>query len=159
MRVRVLSKLKFDELLPRIGVTNDNADTHKNLAFISIVNSDTKDSFFKENKSNVLILVFDDATDEENVRRIKLGLNELQLFTTNDGKQIIEFVENNLNVETVYIHCSAGRSRSGAVGTFINDVWGEQSFHNFLESNPTVSPNYFILALLRRIYNNIEYDN
>jgi predicted protein tyrosine phosphatase len=159
MRVRVLSKLKFDELLPRIGVTNDNADTHKNLAFISIVNSDTKDSFFKENKSNVLKLTFDDATDEENNRRVKLGLTELQLFTPNDGKKIIEFMENNLNSETVYIHCSAGRSRSGAVGTFINDVWGEQIFHNFLESNPIISPNYFILALLRRIYNNIEYDN
>ena len=101
MRVRVLSKLKFDELLPRIGVTNDNADTHKNLAFISIVNSDTKDSYFKENKPNVLRLVFDDATDEENKRRVKLGLNELQLFTTNDGKQIIEFEttgENSSNI-------------------------------------------------------------
>lgn len=160
MRVKVLSKMKFDEILHRIGVTQENVSANQKEAFISIVNSDTPEaSYFKKDEANVIRLVFDDATDQENERRVQMGLNELKLFTVEDSQKIINFVERNLNVDTIYVHCSAGRSRSGAVGTFINDVWGEQSFYSFLESNPTVSPNYFILALLRRTFNNVDYDN
>lgn len=156
MRTRVLSKLKFDEILPRMGITNDTVGNF-DAAFISISNPDSQHTaYFDGNRKNVLNLVFDDATDEENQRRSTLGLTELQLFTRKQAQEIIDFIEANRDRETVYVHCSAGRSRSGAVGTFINDVWGRQTFQEFINSNPTVSPNYYVLALLRRVYNNIE---
>lgn len=160
MRVKVLSKMKFDEILPRIGITNQNVINDKSQAFISIINSDNENkSYFNENKENVLILKFDDVSDLENEKRIKSGLKSLKLFSRSQANDIIEFIEKNKDVDTIWIHCLAGRSRSGAVGTFINDNYGNQSFYEFLQSNPTVSPNYYILALLRRVYNNIEDGN
>ena len=158
MRVKVLSKNLFDTTLTKMKINDSNVEMQK-FAFISIINSDLiETSFFKEDHINVLRLVFDDATQEENERRIKAGLTELQLFTRNQAIQIIDFIEKNKNVETFYVHCLAGSSRSGAVGTFINDIYGSQTFHQFLESNPFVRPNYYILALLRRIHNNVEED-
>lgn len=157
MKVKVLSKNKFDEILNRIGIGQENVCDDRTQAFISIINSDLQQkSYFDTNTDNVLVLTFDDATDLENQRRSKLGLPDLKLFTRQDAQDIIDFIERNRDIETLWVHCSAGRSRSGAVGTFANDVWGKQTFREFLESNPTVSPNYFILALLRRVYNNIE---
>lgn len=154
MIVRVLSKSHFDTVLPRMRIDNSNVEEHTDKAFISITNGDREDShYFDKDYSNVLNLEFDDATDEENERRIKAGLNELVLFTEQQSKQIIEFIEKNKHVETFYVHCLAGQSRSGAVGLFINDLHGEETYFEFANSNPTIKPNYFILALLRRVQN------
>lgn len=158
MRIKVLSKSLFDSQLQRMKINDENVETHP-YAFISIQNSDQPNgSYFKRDHTNVLRLVFDDATDVENQRRSKLGLAELQLFTKEQAKQIIDFMEKHKEVETFYVHCLAGQSRSGAVGTFINDTYGSQNFYQFCQSNPIIKPNYFILALLRRVYNNIEED-
>lgn len=149
--------MKFDEILGRIGINNENVGELKNQAFISILNSDAENSsYFDHDRENVIRLVFDDSTDQEMERRAKQGLPDLTLFTREQAKQIIDFSDKNRNVDTMWVHCSAGRSRSGAVGTFINDIFGKETFPEFLQSNPTVSPNYFVLALLRRVYNNIE---
>jgi len=157
-RVRVLSKTLFDTILPRMRIDDTNVES-QNLAFISIRNSDMPDtSYFKETHPNVLGLVFDDETEEGNEIRLKKGLKGSQLFTREQGQQIIDFVERNKNVDIIYVHCLAGQSRSGAVGLFINDIWGEQNYYDFAQSNPTIKPNYFIVAILRRIYNNIEED-
>lgn len=158
-RVRVLSKTLFDTILPKMRIDDTNVES-QNLAFISIRNSDMPDtSYFKETHPNVLGLVFDDETKDGNDLRIKKGLSESQLFTREQGQQIIDFVEKNKDVDIIYVHCLAGQSRSGAVGLFINDIWGEQNYYDFAQSNPTIKPNFFIVALLRRIYNNIEEDD
>ena len=157
MIVRVMSKDHFDTVLPKMRIYNSNIGEHLDKAFISITDGDREDShYFDMDSKNVLNLEFDDATDEENERRIKSGQTELVLFTRNQGEQIIEFLENNKSIETLYVHCLAGRSRSGAVGTFANDVYGAETFYEFCNSNPTVSPNYYILALLRMIFNGIK---
>ncbi len=158
MIVRVLSKNHFDEVLPRMKILNENVELqHSDKAFISILNSDTPNaSYFNKDYSNVLRLIFDDATEEENENRIKKGLKELQLITTEQCKSLLSFIEQNKHVETFYVHCSAGVSRSGAVGVFINDLFGEESYFEFANSNPIIKPNYYILAILRRIYNGIE---
>ena len=157
MIVRVLSKSHFDTVLPRMRITDLNVSEHKDKAFISIINSDTDDkSYFDKDYSNVLRLVFDDATAEENINRVNMGLNELQLFTKEQGIKILKFIEDNKHVETFYVHCLAGQSRSGAIGVFINDLYGEETYFQFANSNPIIKPNYYILAMLRRIYNGIE---
>ena len=156
MIVRVLSKGHFDTVLPRMRIDNTNVEEHVDKAFISITDGDMKDvHYFDKDYSNVLNLEFDDATDEENERRVKSGQKELVLFTKEQGKKIIDFVEKNKHVETFFVHCLAGQSRSGAVGVFINDLFGEETYFEFANSNPIIKPNYFILALLRRIYNEL----
>lgn len=157
MKVRVLSKDHFDTVLPRMKIYNENVEQHLDKAFISIVDGDKEDiHYFDRDYSNVLNLSFDDATDEENERRVKNGETELALFTKEQGEKILEFVEKNKHVEIFYVHCLAGKSRSGAVGLIINDYYGEESYYEFANSNPYIKPNFFMVALLRRIYNGVS---
>ena len=129
MKVRVLSKDHFDTVLPRMRIDNSNVEQQLNYAFISITDGDMEDvHYFEKDYRNVLNLEFDDATDEENERRVKFGQSELLLFTVEQAKRVIEFIEKNKNVETLFVHCLAGRSRSGAVGLFINDKYKNEFF-------------------------------
>lgn len=91
----------------------ERSDTY---AVISIQDSHT-DGFgitFSENKycKAVLTLKFDD---------IVRPVDGAQLFTEDMAEQIICFIQNNQDVDTLLIHCYAGQSRSRAVGAFA--VW------------------------------------
>lgn len=153
MKVRVLSKQIFDSVLVNIQINDSNVEEHSDKAFISIINDDGKDtSFFKSEHPNVIKFVFDDATDEENKLRVRKGLTELKLFNKEDAIRLIEFLETNKNITDLLVHCAAGQSRSGAIGTFANDYFGEETYHEFMRNNPMVRPNYYILALIKRIY-------
>lgn len=153
MLVKVLSKQMFDSTLNRMGINDLNVEKHLDKAFISIINDDGKDtSFFEKEHPNVIKFIFDDATDEENKLRIKKGLVELKLFSNEDALRLINFLENNKRVSILLVHCAAGQSRSGAIGTFANDLYGEERYHEFMRSNPMVRPNYFILSLIKRVY-------
>ncbi len=91
----------------------EKSDTY---VVISIQDSHT-DGFgitFSENQycKAVLTLKFDD---------IFYPVGGAQLFTEDMAKQIILFIRNNQDVDTLLIHCYAGQSRSRAVGAFA--VW------------------------------------
>ena len=47
------------------------------------------------------------------------------------------------------VHCNAGISRSGAIGTFANDYCG-MNYSEFLKNNPYIMANSYVLRLLRR---------
>ena len=89
MIVRVLSKDRFDSIIPRMRIpTTKEVQEHTDKAFISIMNSELPHSYFPQDYSNVLRLVFDDVTEEENQKRIKSGRQELQLFTTQQAERV-----------------------------------------------------------------------
>lgn len=92
---------------------------------------------FSENQycKAVLTLKFDDIVHP---------VDGAQLFTEDMAKQIISFIKNNQDVDTLLIHCYAGQSRSRAVGAFA--VW-------FLGGDNSVyfekySPNEYVYDLL-----------
>ena len=148
MIVRVLNKEHFELILPRMRIYNSNVEEQMDKAFISITDGYNTDiHYFNKDYKNVLNLEFDDVTDRNSDGNI--------LFNREHGSKIIEFVERNNHVETLYVHCLAGVSRSGAVGVFLNEIYGSETFYDFCNSNTKINPNFFILALLRRMYNNI----
>lgn len=74
------------------------------------------------NNPNVLFLEFDDVTIEEadlvNSNNEKL---HVKAMTVEQAKQIINFILKTFNQnKDLYVHCTAGISRSGAVGLFAN---------------------------------------
>ena len=70
MIVRVLSKDRFDDKMQRMRIPTDKTiQENTDKAFISIMNSDLPHSYFPQDYSNVLRLIFDDVTEEENERR------------------------------------------------------------------------------------------
>lgn len=138
----VLSKKNFIETMKQNNITNDNVETFKNLYIISIEGSFKTEHYFKTNKSNVLNLIFDDiAVDEYN----KI------LFSDEHAKQIIKFVEN-ISKENfqIIIHCAAGISRSGAVGSFLQ-YYFDTDYEKFKSTNIKISPNYHVLSVLKKV--------
>lgn len=89
----------------------------------------------------VLNLEFDDISEE--TRPPFTGM------TQDQARQIIEFIDSHKDCDLV-VHCRAGKSRSQGVVRFILDyypeIWGETN-----PENPCVSPNYFVVAGLKRI--------
>ena len=85
---------------------------------------------------NLLVLFFDDVETE--------GANT---FTIEMARQIVRFVQNTYN-RPLLIHCTAGISRSGAVGLAIAEQCGCEE--EFLRDNPDTQPNQLVLRKLRQ---------
>lgn len=69
----------------------------------------------------------------------------LKLFTKRDAAKIINFIEKNIGITKILIHCYAGFSRSVAVAQFIEkhyDDWNVKTFDY-------VCPNSLVLNLLK----------
>ena len=83
----------------------------------------------------VLTLYFDDFEEPESGVRL---MNEEQ------AEQIIAFLKAHQNVDTMLIHCFAGRSRSAAVGKFAAELYG-------LPEPECPYYNSWVYGMLRRI--------
>lgn len=154
MEIFIFSKQQFDDLMIRHNITNDNI-IERDIMFISINDSNTENIFFKENKSNLLIIKFDDVSENEALEYNQKNETKLKAFDENDAKNIISFIEQNKDKKSCIIHCSAGISRSGAVGLFINDYFN-LNYKEFIKTNPHIHPNQHILRVLNNTYRNYE---
>jgi predicted protein tyrosine phosphatase len=150
MKVFVISKANFDSLMKRKDITNDNVEDKTKTFFISINDTRGTDEVpYFENKQNVKILFFDDV--EEDIDVSVIGSNErktAKAFTPIQAKELLEFIDNHKDKESCIVHCAAGISRSGAVGTFVNDYFSGDYFE-FKRQNPYIHPNGLVLRLLK----------
>lgn len=124
MKIKVLSQYLFDEDMKMMGLNDSNVED-KNMAFISIVNTeeclkyyleeDIK-HYFKENHSNVLNLDFDDSPCN-----IIYNGHQFKTMSIEQAEKTIDFIENAIKkgVDEIIIHCLAGYSRSRGIGEFI----------------------------------------
>lgn len=152
MKVLIKSKWEFDKLLKDNLITDENVEEKTDIIFISIVSSGELEKSYLDNEhKNYLKLKFDDLSAEE-YEYCKVRHNEehpLILFSEEDADRVIDFISLS-KAKICIVHCSAGVSRSGAVGTFINDCMGEQNYFDFMKSNPYIKPNAYILTTLRK---------
>lgn len=95
-----------------------------------------------EESENVSNLWFNDC--EEDLPDV-----EVVLFNEELGQKLIEFIEANKGKKQWILHCTAGISRSGAVGEFLADYFGI-SYHLFKRDNPQVKPNALVKNILRK---------
>jgi len=152
MKVYILSKARFDNIMQQKNITNENVEERKNTFFISINDSCGTDEIpYFQNKQNVKVLFFDDVEKDIEVPRI--GTKEVlvaKAFTMQQAKELFNFIISHKDKETCLVHCAAGISRSGAVGTFINDYFGGDYFE-FKKQNPHIHPNGLVLRLLKEV--------
>ena len=147
----------------KILETNNWNDSNlpDNVAFISICCTETENSSYEthllsDNHDNVINLDFDDINgytlkdqfpDDDYVKdNPARGLNDEQ------GLQLVKFIENNIGKD-IYVHCSAGVSRSQGVVKFIleyyNDYYKESDTN---PDNPCKMPNQHVFDVLRKFY-------
>lgn len=137
-------------------INDDNVET-KDVMLISVNHHFNKEllfephhlvkSHFKRQHSNVMIMHFGDYGEEYVTRSLQYG--PTGLFTEHKAKKLYEFIKRNKDKSMAIVHCAAGISRSGAIGTFIHDLYGTMTWEDFKRKNPRIQPNGHVLKLLR----------
>ena len=144
--------IKSIKIVPRKFILDNknNLTFNDSISLISIHNSDMAFPIIKNSK-HVLNMWFDDIEPLSKLY-FKPDLNDI--FTLGDAYEIRDFVFKQLEnvVEHFIVQCSAGISRSGAVGRFIQYV---TKFDDeiFTLHNPMIIPNRWVLNLLLYILN------
>lgn len=72
----------------------------------------------------------------------------------NDAYKCVEFIDwmmNEDDIDTIYLHCTAGASRSQGVVRYILDMYDKNGFKIILnENNPCLTPNAHVVMMLKR---------
>lgn len=109
--------------------------------YISILDPEFKEPLHKD-LSNYKTFWFWDVPE-------KIG--NYNPISENQAQDIYNFIQNNKDKKMCIVHCTAGVSRSGAVGTFVNNLYGNPS-NDFNSDNPFILPNELVLNLLENIH-------
>jgi len=147
-KIYVLPKVQFHEILKNNNITDESVEEFINIGFICINDFSGKyyhDPLFLADHHNVLSLFFDDVENDLDIS--PTNHKETKAFTKDDAKKIINFLDDNKNINTLLIHCAAGISRSGAVGSFALSYLNGDKEH-FKQTNSFIMPNARVLRLL-----------
>lgn len=126
-----------------------NIISSSNTRIISINDWTHDDGQYKENspvcnvdEANVLKLWFDDILEPTKYKNF-----DCLQFSEKNAKQIVEFVKSFPNtVDTIIVHCTAGISRSAAVGVVLSQVFKNSELFKLR----TISPNPLVMKLLSK---------
>lgn len=143
----------------------DNNTLPDNVAIISICEPNSKDEYhiFKS-KENVINLDFYDITDynllyaygdDITEDEIKYA-NSIKGLTDSQANELFNFIENNLGND-IYVHCSAGVSRSQGVVKFIIDSY-PNIYNETNPNNPCEFPNIHVVSLLKKCFRKKYYN-
>ena len=159
VKIIVLSHYLFDEKMKSLGLNDENVE-NTNSAFISIIGTpeclryyldeEGTNHYFKEH-TNVLNLDFDDIGTDVLYNGHMFSTMHLDL-----AEKTFEFIEEMLKngIDTIFIHCRAGYSRSRAIGEFIwryckdNDIDVDYEERN----EYTTMLNSGVLRMLNHVY-------
>ena len=159
MKIVVLSHEFFDKKMRILGLNDKNVEDVK-MAFISIIGteeclkywlkeSDTRHYF--TNHPNVLNLEFDDIGND-----VMYHGHHFRTMRMNQAEDAIDFIEKMIDsdIDTIYIHCRAGMSRSRAFGEFIYRYCNEHDIEIIYEDRDdyTTILNQGILRRLNHAY-------
>jgi len=173
MKIHVLNKRTFDSLMVENNINDDNVENRDSVFFISIVDTyffnpfgdgpesqkwvdqlkDQLDHYFKKDYDNVINLEFDDCDHDGQPSPTNVS-KQTKAFSKKQAETLFQFIKKHREKETCVVHCMAGISRSGAVGSFINNyIKGDRE--RFERNNPQILPNGRVLRML----NEVRYDD
>lgn len=114
-----------------------------------VISLNEKEILSKIDCNETLSIQFSDLTKEQYDKIIpKPG----KLFGEEQAKKIINFIDrtNALDIDELFIHCAAGISRSGAVGTWACRYLNLDE-QNFKYKNYWILPNIYVLCTLNKV--------
>lgn len=149
MKIRVLPRAFFE----KIKGTPTEAELLAKSKIISINSSwgfDDTPPFSEEflNHPHLLTLTFDDICNEPETPE------DAVLFNEKMARQIISFVDN--GELPLLVHCTAGISRSGAVGEVLNWYFNRYLERNaadddFTQNNRQIQPNTIVRRIMLKV--------
>jgi predicted protein tyrosine phosphatase len=155
MRVHILSKMGFDNLMETNGINDSNVEKFDSIMFISIVDTQNqKGPYFKEKHDNVINLRFDDV--EHDGEASPTQEESTKAFSEEQADELYKFIKKNREKETCIVHCMAGISRSSGCGLFIVD-YTKSNLEDFNRRHPWISPNQRVYRMLKnRWYDDLD---
>ncbi len=151
IKIFIRSKPEFNDLMAANKLSDQNVEEKTDVAFISI--NDTHGqwsvSWFDQDHPNVLRLWFDDVENDTD-KFSPTNQESVRAFTIEDAKKVRKFIDDNKDKKVFIVHCSAGISRSGAVGQFICDYF-RCDRQEFLSDNPFIHPNGRVTRMLNNL--------
>lgn len=135
-KISVFSRAEFEKIYNTLSENQKSK-----IAFISV--TDFGSDFIDNDKINFLNLKFDDAETQESWT--------VKLFDEQMANQILNFCDLNKDKERFIVHCTAGISRSGAIGEVLSFLFGE-NYLDFKKRNPQIIPNYLVKKILTKQY-------
>ena len=149
MKIFVMSKREFNQCMENNHITLDNIESFSNSFYISIDGTIEKNypAYFSENRENLLCLKFDDVGFEADMGHGLIA----KPMSYEQGLDLYKFIMKHKDKKLCYVHCGAGISRSGAVGTFIQEI-SNTSYQEFFKMNQHITPNYHVLSTLHSIH-------
>lgn len=171
--VRVLSRQSFNEFMSKKGWTN-NERLPDNVAIIEFFNSknleyclnkgeendidarfrfrNSKESAWFEESDVVYHIECDDILTPRSLKLPNDEIVNLVEFKYIDAISIFDFILKNKDKDMFIIHCSAGISRSGAVGAFLKTFLSDLRHDVYYPDEMGTSPNGLILDMLKTHY-------
>lgn len=117
---------------------------YPNTILISIAGREKDFPQVQNGYRNILRIAFHD---------IKGPLKGFTLFDESHARQIINFVQRNMPVEHIKIHCEAGISRSSAVRVFLHEIFSGEFIGN---KQPCDLHNKHVYKVLKSAYKNLQ---
>jgi predicted protein tyrosine phosphatase len=149
MIVRVLA-LSRDAMLDRLSGKPDlNRD-----CYMSILDAPDRERVLPRNSDHCLTVFFEDITSREFVVAPPEALVHKRLFTRATARRIIAFLKlaaGRSAPETLYVHCSGGISRSGAIAKFVERICYLDPA-KVERDNPRIEPNDVVLVMLSQCW-------
>lgn len=153
MKIKVLPRIFFE----KVKGTSTEVELLAKAKIISINSSwgfdDTppfSENFF--NHPHLLTLTFDDICNEPGTPE---DLDNAVLFNENMAQQIMRFVDD--GKLPLLVHCTAGISRSGAVGEVLNWYFNRylernaQDDEDFTQNNRQIQPNTIVRRIMLKV--------
>lgn len=144
MKIFVMPKFIFEESIE--GIESSGKDTF----YLSINNPDDEDKTpIRPDSDNFLstwIYDLHESTYDE--------VKDIHYPVASDEQiqEIYDFIIKNKDKENFVVHCAMGVSRSGAVGEFVQDLFGKIPYSDFKKLNPQIVPNIHIKKKLNEIH-------
>ena len=152
MRVHILAKREFNKLMEVNQINDKNVEKFDSMFFISIVDTDCDTNHFQKDHSNAITMKFDDV--EHDLEPSPTKLQNTRAFTEAQANKMFKFIKANREKETCVVHCMAGISRSGAVGSFVNG-YAQGDWELFMRTNKFIAPN----GRVHRMLNEAKYND
>ena len=153
MKIKVLPRIFFE----KVKGTSVEAELLANSKIISINSSwgfDDTPPFSEEllNHPHLLTLTFDDICNEPETPE---DPGNAVLFNETIAQQIMRFVDD--GKQPLLVHCTAGISRSGAVGEVLNWYFNRylerntQDDEDFTQNNRQIMPNFIVRRIMLKV--------
>lgn len=160
MLIKTFSRYAFNTRLKSQYINDETVEQYPKMFFIGCVTGSSRDSAncvpaFADKHPNTISETFDDTSPNiesyfERKRRSNV------VFDKDMARRLVTFIETiPEDAESVLIHCSAGISRSGAIGYYIANKFG--LIEQYVKENPQISPNPWVLELMLEASNEINH--